>query len=186
VQGRGVNGSFEATIPETDRTIQGYSNQAVARSKYPPNTHRVGCILSRLIQELRTRQYSFLNHSHDSHCLAESRSLLWEALWSKHPGRDSPDCTLPWGLRPRLILLQSAVAPNGLWIMQPLKFSSRSDKSRSTPIAATRDTGYAPSSYRSAYFPKYCRFIHLITDMNYRKGYQPYKQWMYVLSYTIL
>jgi hypothetical protein len=53
---------------------------AVARSKYPPNKSRVGRILSRLLQKLRTRQYSFLRHYHNAHCLAESPSLLWEAL----------------------------------------------------------------------------------------------------------
>lgn len=101
-------------------------------------------------------------------------SLLWEALWSKHPGRDSPDCTLPRGLRPRLILLQSAVAPNSLWIMQPPKFLSRSDKGHSIRTAVTRDTGYPPCSFRSAYIPKYYRLIHLTTDMNYTKGHLQY------------
>jgi len=105
---------------------------AAARSQYPPNTNRVKRILSWLLQKLRTSQYSFLQHYHNSRCLAESRSLLREAPWSKHPGRDGPDCTLPWGLRPRLILLQSTVAPNSLWIMQPPTFSSRSDRSHST------------------------------------------------------
>ena len=95
MQGRGVSGSPEATIPETEITIQGYSNYSRGSIQIPlPNTNRVGRLLLWPLQKLGTRHY------HNSHCLAESRqppvgSTVIETSWKGQPGLYPSQGTAP-------------------------------------------------------------------------------------------